>query len=473
MKLSLIIFVCLITSCSGIKKTLTSLDEEQKPNIVFFLVDDLGWKDIGVMGSTYYKTPAIDKLASEGMLFTNAYANAPNCAPSRASLLTGLYTPRHGVYTVGNSERGAAKDRKLIPYPNKKVLDGSYLTIAEVLKKQGYTNAHIGKWHLGNSMETSPKSQGFDVSIGNNNKGAPKTYFSPYNNVNLPDGPKGEYLTDRLTDEALNFITQHKEAPFFLYLSHFGVHTPIQAKKNLIKNYSERKGSLGQDNPVYAAMIESVDQSLARVMQRLKALDLAKNTIVIFFSDNGGFGRVTTHNPLKGSKGMMYEGGIRVPMIVRWPNHIKPETREEEPVIGVDFFPTLSAIAGHKELKVDGKSLIPLFDQKGKFERKALYWHFPAYLEAYTGLKTPEDLVNGWRAVPSSAIRKGDWKLIENFETKDFQLFNLKEDCAESKNLATVALSKLEELKTDLKNWREAIDAPVPTTLNPKYIEHK
>ncbi|MGI9541969.1 MAG: sulfatase-like hydrolase/transferase, partial [Cyclobacteriaceae bacterium] len=231
-----------------------------KPNIIIFLVDDLGWKDVGFMGSKYYNTPNIDKMAAQGMVFTDAYANAPNCAPTRASLMTGLYTPRHGIYTVASPERGKAENRRLIPTPNRNQLAGHFVTLAEALKEQGYTTGHVGKWHLGSGEQTSPEAQGFDVNIAGNQAGHPKSYFSPYSNPDLTDGPDGEYLTDRLTDEALKFIEKNKDSPFFLYFSHYSVHTPIQAKGPTIAKYKNKAGTGGQDNPAYAAMIESTDQ---------------------------------------------------------------------------------------------------------------------------------------------------------------------------------------------------------------------
>jgi len=227
----------------------------RRPNIVFIFIDDMGWRDVGFMGSQYYETPNIDKLAGQGMVFTNAYSNGPNCAPARACLLSGQYSPRHGVYTVGSSSRGKSKLRKLIPIENTTVLDSNIVTIAEAVKPAGYISASIGKWHLGNDPELGPVGQGFDVNVGGYSAGHPvKGYFVPYNNPELPDGPEGEYLTDRLTDEALNFIVTNKNRQFFLYLPHYAVHTPLQAKEELIEKYKEKLGSNGQNNAKYAAM---------------------------------------------------------------------------------------------------------------------------------------------------------------------------------------------------------------------------
>lgn len=447
--------------------------KSEKPNFIFFLVDDLGWKDVGYMGSKYYETPNIDQLASEGMIFTNAYANAANCAPTRASLMSGLYTPRHGVYTVGNPDRGQSGNRILIPSPNNIVLDGSFVTLAEALKAYGYTNCHVGKWHLGADELTSPEAQGFDVNIAGNHAGAPRSYFSPYKNANLPDGPEGEYLTDRLTDEALKFIESNKENPFFLYFAHYAVHMPIQAKDDITARYESKETDNGQDNPKYAAMVESTDQSMGRIMQKLNDLQLDQNTIVIFFSDNGGHGAVTSQHPLKGSKGMMYEGGIREPMIVRWPEKIRQGTTNNETVIGIDFFPTLVELAGGEpgNLQLDGESLVPLLLESGSLERESIYWHFPAYLQSYKGIKNPDALTRGWRSVPSSVIRKGDWKLIEDFEDGSLQLYNLGSDISESSNLAESMPEKRDELLEDLRQWRTEVRAPVPKQRNPEYQE--
>ncbi|MFQ5735023.1 MAG: sulfatase, partial [Planctomycetaceae bacterium] len=277
------------------------------PNVVFFLIDDLGWKDAGFMGSRFYDTPNVDRMARQGMVFTDAYSNGPNCAPTRACLMSGQYSPRHGIYTVGRSARGSAPFRKLIPTPNRTVLADKVVTLAESLKGAGYVTAHMGKWHLG----ADAKTQGFDVNIGGNRSGSPRGgYFSPYRNPQLPDGPKGEYLTDRLTDEALKFLDANREKPFFLYLAHYAVHTPIQAKPDLTAKYRKRKADKYHNNAKYAAMIDSVDQSVGRVLKKLDDLKLADDTIVIYTSDNGGHGPVTSMHPLRGSKGMLYEGGV-------------------------------------------------------------------------------------------------------------------------------------------------------------------
>ncbi|HEC03755.1 MAG TPA: hypothetical protein ENI81_09490, partial [Phycisphaerales bacterium] len=262
----------------------------RKPNIIFILIDDMGWRDLGCCGSTYYETPNIDRLAAQGMMFSDAYTCGPNCAPTRASLMSGQYTPRHGIITVGNSDRGPEHLRKLIPQETKTVLNAEITTIAEAIKPAGYVSASMGKWHLGNDPGHGPVGQGFDLNVGGYEAGHPRSYFSPYKNPELKDGPEGEYLTDRLTEEALKFIEANQDKPFFLYLPHYAVHTPIRAKKEMIAKYEAKEPSNGQGNPTYAAMIESTDQGVGRMMAKLDELGLTDDTIVIFSSDNGGVG---------------------------------------------------------------------------------------------------------------------------------------------------------------------------------------
>ena len=448
-----------------------------RPNIVFIFIDDMGWRDVGFMGSQYYETPNIDKLAGQGMVFTNAYANAPNCAPSRACLLSGQYGPRHGVYTVNTSARGPSKLRKLIPIENTTVLDSTIVTIAEAIKPAGYVSASMGKWHLGNDPQFGPIGQGFDVNVGGYSAGHPvKGYFVPYKNPELPDGPPGEYLTDRLTDEALNFIEANKDKPFFLYLPHYAVHTPLQAKKELIDKYKKKAGSNGQNNPTYAAMIESTDQGVGRIMDKLDELGLTDNTVVFFFSDNGGVKGITSNQPLRGGKGMLYEGGIREPMFVRWPGRTAPGSSCDAPVIGLDFYPTILEIAGAKKPKghiLDGQSIVtllnkedPAFDiQYSKFNKRAIFWHFPAYLQGKAeGARDPY-----FRTRPGAAVRMGHFKLIEYFEDGALELYNLKDDIAERNNLAETMPEKTAELHKIMLTWRKAVNAPVPTELNPDY----
>ena len=439
---------------------------ERRPNFILIYIDDLGWKDATFQGSTYYETPNIDRLAKQGMVFTHAYANAPNCAPSRACLLSGQYPPRHGIYTVGSSERGPANLRKWVPVPNKTVLKSTAVTIAEALKPGGYVSASIGKWHLGDDPGSGPVSQGFDLNVGGNHQGHAGSYFSPYGLARLSDGPEGEYLTDRLTDEALRFIDANKGHPFFLYLPHYAVHSPIEAKKELIEKYKKKTGSRGQDYPDYAAMIESTDQGIGRIIAKLDELALTKTTVVFFLSDNGGFAQATSMEPLRGSKGTIYEGGIRVPMIVRWPGRVQPGSITAVPVSGVDLYPTILGIARVRPPRayvLDGDSLVPLLTGSGGLPPRAIFWHFPAYLEPDSGRRGP------WKASPCSAVRQGDWKLIEQFENGQLELYDLKDDIGEKTNLAQSGKDKAMELHQLLLDWRASTRASVPTLKNPKY----
>lgn len=443
-----------------------------KPNIVFILVDDMGWADTGCYGSHYYRTPNIDKLATQGERFTACYM-CPNCTPSRAALMSGEYAPRTGVYTVASSVRGEAKFRKLVPVKNNRTLEPHFVTIAETLKKAGYATGMFGKWHLGKPGVAGPQEQGFDVNVGGNQTGMPAgTYFSPYHNPQIPDGPKGEYLTDRLTTEAIKFIDAHKDGPFFVYLPHYAVHTPLQAKSDLVALYEKVKPFGGQHNPVYAAMIDSVDQSVGRIMDELDRLHLAQNTILIFASDNGGVGGygeiggnftgdITSNSPLRGGKGMLYEGGIRDPLIVRWPGVTRAGSICDEPVVNVDFYPTLMDAAGAPapapgDQPLDGVDIGPVLrDPAGHLGRDAIYWHFPVYLQANVKKGT-------WRTTPAGAIRSGDWKLIEFFEDKHVELYNLKNDLGEKHDLAAEMPEKARELRRKLAEWRERIHAPMP-----------
>ena len=422
------------------------------------------------MGSQYYETPNIDALASQGMRFMQAYSNAPNCAPARASLLSGQYQPRHGVYTVGTSERGDARLRKLIPVRNRTELDLDIVTIAEALAPAGYVSGQVGKWHLGGPGFLPPR-QGFEWAVAGDASGAPPSYSHPYErgDRSLPDleaGESGEYLTDRLTDEAIRFLDTHHDRPFFLYLSHYGVHTPIQAKPELIERYRAKRGHAGHDNPTYAAMVHSVDESVGRISDRLDELGLAENTVVIFFSDNGGFGPATSMTPLRGSKGMLYEGGIREPLIVKWPGVTENGSVSDVPVIGIDLYPTVLAMAGAAPPDghpLDGINLAPLLRGEAQLPERPLFWHFPAYLEADASVSGP------WRTTPAAAVRVGDYKLVTFFEDGRDELYDLAEDVGETRDLADEMPEKAEQLRSILEQWWRDTDAWLPTEANPLY----
>lgn len=468
MKKSLILLCLFLNFYSFSQKT------ELKPNIVFILMDDLGYTDVGFMGSKYYETPNIDQLAKNGMIFTNAYANASNCAPTRACLLSGQYSPRHGVFTVGKSDRGKLQDRRLIPVKNNLILPLDKITIAEALKSAGYVSAAIGKWNVGNTQ----KEQGFDVGFERED-------------IGYTDGghfKDGEYLTDRLTGEAIKFISNNNPKktgkPFFLYLAHHAVHTPIQAKDEITNKYLKKDGDGCHNNAKYAAMIESIDQSVSKINRTLEDLGLSENTILIFFSDNGGHGAFTCQKPLRGGKGMYYEGGIREPMFVYWPGKVKPGSTCEVPIIGTDFYPTFLELAGAPKPEsyiLDGKSILPLLNQEKTFDREAIFWHFPAYLERYNGLmEDSRDTV--FRSRPASVIRKGDWKLLlfheewvldggrEKIETNNsVELYNLQLDIEERNNLCNTETVIRNELLNNLLNWMKETKAAIPDQRNADY----
>lgn len=432
-----------------------------QPNIVLFYADDLGWRDLACMGSKFYDTPHIDRLAAEGMLFTDAYANAPNCAPSRACLMSGQYTPRHGVFTVGSPNRGRAELRRLMAIKNKTVLDQKFVTVAESLKAAGYRTATMGKWHLG----ADPTTQGFDLNVGGFKAGAPKSYFSPYKNPNLKDGPQGEYLTDRLTDAAVSFIRKKDERPFFLYLTHYAVHTPLQAKEDDMARFADRQPDRGQKNKKYAGMVYALDRSMGRVLDALKVAGKVQDTIVVFFSDNGGHMGATSCKPLRGAKGTLYEGGIRVPMIVRWPGKVKPGSRSGTPVIGTDLYPTFLAVAGAKRPEgytLDGEDITPVLAGKDVLAGRPLFWHFPAYLQG----RFEKDM---FRTRPGAVVRRGKWKLIEFFEDRRLELYDLSQDRGEKNNVATAHADVTRELHGLMTSWRQSTGAPVPAKANPKF----
>lgn len=444
--------------------------ESTQPNIILFLIDDLGWKDLGCQGSAYYQTANIDRLASEGVRFTDAYAACAVCSPTRAAVLTGKYPARLLLTNWLPDGRWN---------PKAKLREGRFLrglpveefTLAEALRTAGYRTASIGKWHLGSEPFSLPEHHGFDVNVAGNAHGAPGSYFFPYQgnwlipttemrarwNV-LPDGREGEYLTDRLTDEALKFIRESKGKPFFLYFPHYGVHTPLQAKPEVTAKYERIPEAERQGKPEYAAMVECIDNSVGRVMATLRELKLEDNTVIIFTSDNGGFYNATSNAPLRASKGAYYEGGIRVPLIVKWPGVAKPGLVVNEPVTSTDLYPTCLAAAGLSALPnqhADGVNLQPALTDAGSLPERALFWHFPHYNDHPF-------------SVPSSVILKGKWKLIETFDPEGIELYNLSDDLSETKNLAGTETAKLNELRRELVAWREQVGAEMMHS-NPDY----
>jgi arylsulfatase A-like enzyme len=439
--------------------------QTKKPNIIYILADDLGWTDVACYGSKYYETPNIDRLASEGMRFTSGYAAAPNCQPSRAALLSGQYEPRTGVYTVGNINRFAWQTRPLKPVDNVTQLPLDKITIPNALKTNGYATAMFGKWHLGNDADHLPDKRGFDEFIESSGR-----HFD-FDTTPKTEYPKGTYLADFLTDRSVDFIRKHKDEPFFLYLPHFGVHAPHEAKKELIEKFKKKQGVGGHNNPAYAAMIYSIDESVGRIMKTLDELGIADNTLVIFTSDNGGVGgyqregikkyggNVTDNAPLRGGKGMLYEGGVREPFIFRFPGKIKAGTTSDEPIINIDMYPTFLELTGTKKPEnytLDGVSILSVLTSNGeaKLGRDALYWHFPGYLGAGEG---------EWRTTPAGAIRSGDWKLIEFFEDGRLELYNLKDDLSQQHDLSKEKPDLTKELHEKLVAWRKETGAKMPT----------
>lgn len=464
--LSLFFLSALTFQCSNAKKG-SSDQPSTRPNILLINIDDMGWRDVGFMGSEYYETPNVDALAADGMIFTNAYAAASNCAPSRACMMSGQWTPRHGIYTVGTSERGKSKTRKLIPTVNNEYMPDDNILIPEALKKVGYSTCHAGKWHL----TDDPLLRGFDVNIGGSHAGSPGSYYPPYKNVAVDPPTEDYYLTNLIMDKTLEFINSVEDQPFFMYYSPYAVHTPINPVKELLPKYENKPEWNGQNNAKYATMVENVDTQIGRLIALLKESGKLENTFILFISDNGGHYGITKQWPLRAGKGSYYEGGIREPMFVHWPGKIKPGIKTDVPVTNLDFYPTLLQVAGVKkpeEKFLDGKSILPVLTGKGILEERPLFWHFPIYLEAYVkNDTTTQDPV--FRTRPGSAIRLGDWKLIQYFENNDIELYNLKDDLSEENNLAESNPDKVKELLHILENWRNETNAPVPSELNPDF----
>ena len=458
-KLSFLLLLMLLNSCN--KESL------EKPNIVLIVADDLGWSDLSYMGSEYYETPNIDKLSKSGMTFYNGYASSANCAPSRATMLSGKYHTEHGIYTVRNSDRGSRKTRKIIPIETKTTLDLDFFVIPEMLKEMGYINGHFGKWHLGD-VGFHPEQSGFDVNIGGNKHGGPGGYFAPYPNPELENEPKGEYLTDRIGDEVVKFIDINKENNFFAYVPFFSVHTPIQSKPDYQKKYSNKDSNEFHNRADYAGMIQSLDENIGKILDKIDALNLSENTLIIFTSDNGGIRAISNQYPLRAGKGSYYEGGIKVPMIFSWTGKIEAKTESYERVSNLDFYPTIKKLVGYNEsIDLDGEDLTPIFKGE-KLKKRELYFHFPVYLEPYrVQLDSGTDPL--FRTRPGTVIIKDNWKLHHYYEDNKYELYDLEKDVSESQNLSEIKKEKKNELLIDLNNWRKTNNAPIPSRLNPYY----
>lgn len=451
--------------------TSTALATEQQPNVVLIVADDLGAMDLGCYGSKFHRTPHLDRLASEGMRFTQSYAACPVCSPSRAGIMTGRYPQRFQVtdWLPGRPDR---PDQKLRRPALRQHLPLEAMTIADYLQPAGYVCANIGKWHLGGEG-FEPTRQGFDVNIAGDAAGSPQSYFAPFQRPNgkvmpgLENAPEGEYLTDRLAEEAVKFVKANAERPFFLYLSHFAPHTPMRAKEALIKQYPAATPFTGQqNNPIYAAMVESVDDSVGRIVETLEQLKLTERTIILFTSDNGGLATIegpntpaTSNAPLREGKGWLYEGGLRVPLLVKWPGVVQPASTCDAPVCGIDLLPTLLEASRIRlegpPPQFDGVSLVPLLKQTGTIAREALFWHYPHYSN------------QGGR--PGGVIRVGEWKLVEFYEEGRRELFHIARDVGEARNLAEQEPERVRELAQKLAAWRESVGALMPTP-NPDFV---
>jgi arylsulfatase A-like enzyme len=444
----------------------------EKPNFVFFLVDDLGYMDIGANNpNTFYETPHIDSIANSGMRFTNGYAANPVCSPTRYSIMTGKYPSRVCAtdYFCGKREG------RFRPAPLNDRMPLAEVTLAEALREAGYRTAFLGKWHLGPTEDCWPKSQGFDINVGGHHSGSPRSFFSPYHNPKLADGPKGEHLPERLADEATNIIEQFKDRPFLIYLSFYSVHKPLQAPHELIEKYRKKADKLRkqpefaleeqvwqtetprkvrtvQNHAKYAAMVESVDTAIGRVLDKLANLGLDENTVIVFMSDNGGLSTVedspTSNLPLRGGKGWLYEGGIREPFLIKWPGVTPGGKTCDQPVISTDFYPTILEIAGvpaRPKQHLDGVSLAPLLKGEKSLGRDAIFWHYPHYSNP--------------GGFPGAAIRVDNYKLIERFEDGRVHLYDLKNDIGERNDLSEKMPEKVDQMSKRLHTWYREVDA--------------
>jgi len=442
----------------------TANKANDKPlNVVFYLVDDLGWKDIGANGSDYYQTPHIDRMAAEGMRFTNGYAACTVCSPTRAAVMTGKYPARLLLTQWLPSGRWDAKKHRLREARYISNLPLEEFTIAEALREGGYKTAFMGKWHLGSDTYYFPEHQGFDLNVGGRDYGAPGSYWYPYTGrwriPTTPDmysqrdtvveGKEGDYLIDRMADKGVEFVRENGDQPFFLMMSHYAVHTPLQGKPDKVAKYETIPESRRQGDPRYAAMVESVDDSVGRVMQAVKDVGAADNTLFIFTSDNGGFARATDNSPLRANKGSNYEGGLRVPVIINWPGVTEPGSVSDVPVISTDFYPTILGATGlpkRPQQHMDGVDLSPVLKGRGRVNREAIFWHYPHYN------RHPQNF-------PAGVIRKGNWKLIEILDTGELELYNLSLDIGEQNNQVEAHPELAQSLLAEMQAWRAEVNA--------------
>ncbi|MGQ9915657.1 MAG: sulfatase [Thermogutta sp.] len=450
-------------------------------NVLLIVADDLGWTDLGCYGSSFYETPNVDRLAAEGMRFSDGYAACPVCSPSRAAIMTGRWPQRTGItdYIGAPQPDGWKRNTRLLPAAYQTHLALEERTLAELARQAGYATFFAGKWHLGPEGYW-PENQGFDFNLGGIDRGGRyggNQYFSPYGNPRLPDGPPGEHLPARLARETVQFIESHRDRPFLAVLCFYSVHTPLMAREDLRQKYEQKRAELGleaawgregerdvrlvQEHAVYAGMVEAMDQAVGAVLKKLDELKLAERTLVIFTSDNGGLstseGWPTSNLPLRGGKGWMYEGGIRVPLIVRQPGVVPPGTVNRTPVCGVDLFPTVAELAGvplAAETTADGSSLVPLWSAPTSPAERPLFWHYPHY--------------GNQGGAPSAAVRLGKWKLIEWYEDHRLELYDLEEDIGETRDLAASRPERTAALAELLHAWQREVGARFPTE-NPAF----
>ncbi|MFM9059694.1 MAG: sulfatase [Planctomycetaceae bacterium] len=447
MRYAFILLVLVVARAAG-----AATPEVPPPNVVVILIDDLGWKDLACQGNAIHETPHLDRLAASGMRFTNAYAACTVCSPTRAALMTGRYPARLHVtdWIPGHPKPNAALRipdwRKQLPLEN--------VTVAERLKRADYATASIGKWHLGDAKHY-PDRQGFDVNIGGTDRGQPPSYFAPYRIATLPEGGRGEYLTDREAMEAQKFIRANRQRPFFLYLAHHAVHAPIEGKKVAMAKYRTKAAGLDDRRAMYAAMVESVDEAVGKVVEELEALSLRDRTLVVVTSDNGGVAGLADLAPLRAGKGSAWEGGVRVPLIASWPGVIAPGSTSDVPVISCDIPVTILDVTGvgpDPAQPPDGVSLAPVL-RGGTLDRDALYWHYPHY--------------HPGGATPHSAIRAGNLRLVHFYEDDQDELYDLAADPGEQRNLATDRPADAETMRQKLDAWLADVGAQFPTPTDP------
>lgn len=462
-------------------------DPSAPPPILLIYADDLGWGDTGFMGSDFYETPNLDRLAASGVVFTHAYAGAANCAPSRATMLRGQYSPRHQVFNVGTGTRGEVPRQRLLHVPGTDALDPAEPTWARLLSDAGWRLGHFGKWHLGGDPESGPIAHGFHFNVGGDRSGSPPRYFAPFKAgvPGLGGEPDGAPISSVLAEAAADFIAANAGRPWLAYVPLFDVHTPIEARPELVVRYEAKTPGARHHHAVYAAMVHAMDEAVGRLLRSLEETGEAERAVVVFSSDNGGYGPVTSMAPLRGYKGTYYEGGIRVPLVLRWPGAAKAGLVSDLPVHQVDLLPTFCEIAGIDPpagRPLDGRSLVPLLRgsaDETEWRKRPLFWHFPAYLQSYA--RRDEQRDPHFRSRPVSVVRRGNWKLLLHHEewrldggregipgNRAAELYNLAADPGETRDLAAAEAERLEAMLDLLLKWIAETGAPLADEPNPK-----